>query len=102
MGDIWVFEVMVLIVLMILEGEIRFFLRFVYCNVLLDLRQNVKWVEYDTTPYMYWYFNISTDFKKFSLSKSSIKYKLIVHLLYFLKSQASIQVGSLAFIITIL
>ena len=61
------------------------FLRFVYCNVLLDLRQNVKWVEYDTTPYMYWYFNISSDFKKFSLSKSSIKYKLIVHLLYFLK-----------------
>ena len=78
------------------------FLRFVYCNVLLDLRQNVKCVEYDTTPYMYWYFNISTDFKKFSLSKSSIKYKLIVHLLYFLKSQASIQVGSLAFIIAVL
>ena len=25
MGDIWVFEVMVLVVLMILEGEIRFF-----------------------------------------------------------------------------
>ena len=70
------------------------FLRFVYCNVLLDLGQNVKWVEYDTTPYMYWYFNISTDFKKFSLLKSSIKYKLIVHLLYFLKSQASIQVGN--------
>ena len=35
MGDIWVFEVMILVVLMILEGEIRFF--FILCIVMYYL-----------------------------------------------------------------
>ena len=35
MGDIWIFEVMVLVVLIILEGEIRFF--YVLCIVMYYL-----------------------------------------------------------------